>query len=534
MGWWYINGRPYSGEVQHFFSDPPTMSVDLLHFDAINPTLCLVLTVAFIIVNRLAAGKARFLPPGPRPLPVVGNIFGIKVNEPWITYKEWAQIHGNIVYSRLFGQEIIILNSEEVAKDLLERRSRNYSDRPQYITTDLFGWSFHLGNRGYGNEFRQQRRQFHQAFHTKAALKYHPVQLRRVNQLLVHLLETPENYANHLQTLNTSVIMEVTYGYDPAPHHDHLVALVERATALFVKENTADKAIIFNALPFLQYIPPWFPGANFQRKALQCQKLTAEMIEAPFQYTKQSIAAGTAIPSSMLYDLFSRIPEDDPSYELAMKSSTATAFSSGSETSSSLLQIFVLAMLFNPDVQQKAQLEIDAVVGRNRLPDFSDRPSLPYVEAVFRETLRWRPVVPLGVPHATTNDDNFEGYFIPKGATIVTNIWAMAQNEDKYPEPSKYKPERFFTADGKLNDDTLGFVFGFGRRVCAGRHIGDATVWAAIASILAVFNVTKAKDEHGDDIEVIPQWTNGITVHPLPFPCCFEPRLGGMTSSQMM
>ncbi|EGO22103.1 hypothetical protein SERLADRAFT_362527 [Serpula lacrymans var. lacrymans S7.9] len=507
------------------------MSVGLLHLDAINPTLCLVLTAAFIIVNRLVAGKARFLPPGPRPLPVVGNIFGIRVNEPWITYKEWAQIHGNIVYSRLFGQEIIILNSEEVAKDLLERRSYNYSDRPQYITTDLFGWSFHLGHHSYGNEFRQKRRQFHQAFHTKAALKYRPIQLRRVNQLLVHLLETPENYVNHLQTLSASIIMEVTYGYDPAPNHDHLVALVERATAMFINENTADKAIIINALPFLQYIPHWFPGANFQRKALQCQNLTAEMIEAPFQYTKQSIAAGTAIPS-MLYDLFSRMTEDDPSYELLMKSSTATAFSC---KCSRLL--FVLAMLFNPDVQRKAQLEIDAVVGRKRLPDFSDRPSLPYVEAVFRETLRWCPVSPLGVPHATTNDDNFEGYFIPKGATIVANIWAMAQNDDKYPEPSKYKPERFFTADGKLNDDTVGFVFGFGRRICVGRHIADATAWAAIVSILAVFNVTKAKDEHGDDIEVIPQWTDGVTIHPLPFPCCFEPRLRGMTSvdlSQMM
>ncbi|EGO23878.1 hypothetical protein SERLADRAFT_349822 [Serpula lacrymans var. lacrymans S7.9] len=456
------------------------------------------------------ASKSRILPPGPRPLPVLGNILGIKLAEPWVTYMEWAQVHGNIIYSRLLNQEIIILNSEKLARDLLEQRSYNYSDRPQYPTIDLFGMTFHSALLAYGSTWRLHRRLLHQAFRTEAALKYRPIQLRRVHQFLLNLLEAPKEYVDHMNTLSTSIIMEVIYGYNPAPRHDPLVTVVERASATLTREHTPERTAVIGALPFLLHIPPWFPGAAFKRSALECQKLTVEMIEAPFEYTKQNISAGIAMPC-MLSDLLGRMKEEDPSYELAIKNSSATAFSGRLSGSSSVLMVFMLVMLQNPDVQRKAQLEIDAVVGQGRLPDFSDRTSLPYVEAVFRETLRWHPVVPLGIPHAATNDDIFEGHFIPKGYSLKANR-AMAHNDDKYPEPYKFKPERFFALDGKLNDDTVGLVFGFGRRICVGRHIADATVWAAMVSILTVFNITKAKDDLGNDIEVTPKWTNGVTM----------------------
>jgi cytochrome P450 len=72
-------------------------------------------------------------------------------------------------------------------------------------------------------------------------------------------------------------------------------------------------------------------------------------------------------------------------------------------------------MAMHPEFQTKAQEEIDSVIGTHRLPEFEDRPLLPYVEAVYREVMRWKPVLPLGLPHATTEDDVYDGYFIPKG-----------------------------------------------------------------------------------------------------------------------
>ena len=80
-------------------------------------------------------------------------------------------------------------------------------------------------------------------------------------------------------------------------------------------------------------------------------------------------------------------------------------------------------MSLHPNVQRRAQAELDAVVGPARLPDFGDRPALPYVNAIIREVLRWMPAVPLGLAHSTEADDEFGGYFVPGGSIIIANIW---------------------------------------------------------------------------------------------------------------
>ncbi|KAG6886455.1 hypothetical protein C0992_003898 [Termitomyces sp. T32_za158] len=139
-------------------------------------------------------------------------------------------------------------------------------------------------------------------------------------------------------------------------------------------------------------------------------------------------------------------------------------------------------MVENVEAQQKAQDEIDAVIGTNRLPDFSDRPNLPYVEALFREVMRWHPVLPLGVSHAASEDDIYEGYFIPKGlldSLHCTDLsfdfrdncyikymvcGAMTHDETQYPQPDLFLPERFFDENGRLNNDDAVLAFGFGRR----------------------------------------------------------------------
>ena len=156
-------------------------------------------------------------------------------------------------------------------------------------------------------------------------------------------------------------------------------------------------------------------------------------------------------------------------------------------------------MALCPEVQKKAQAEIDAVVGPNRLPDFHDRPSLPYVNAVLKESSRWNLVVPLGrpfvivivatiltssegVPHMSTNDDEYNGYYIPKGTVMIGNAWlvrplnlisvlsflfrSILHDPEVFSDPMVFRPERYLK-DGKLNPkvrDPDCAAFGFGRR----------------------------------------------------------------------
>ncbi|KAF9223390.1 cytochrome P450 [Gyrodon lividus] len=505
------------------------------------PALAIVSIVAYglasIWPSRRRNPASHPLPPGPKPLPIVGNVMGINPNEPWVSYTNWGKTYGELVYSRLLNQDIIVINSEEVAKDLLERRSNNYSDRPAIIrmTNDFFGWSFNSVMVPYSDRWRLHRRLFHQAFRPEAAFNYHAMQLRKGRELLHNLLEVPGDYVAHIQTHSASIIMSVVYGYETAPRDDPIINVVDRAVNLAVASIRPEVAAFLGFLPFLRHIPSWFPGASFKRTALLSQKYADDMIEAPFQFVEKSMAAGTAVPS-MVSDSLRRIAEHDSvdGYVQAVKESSVTAFAAASETTASTLLIFFLAMVLNPEVQERAQAEIDSVIGTVRLPVFEDRPSLPYVEAVLRETLRWHPAVPLSIPHATTSADVYEGYFIPQGATIIMNTWAMTRNEAKYPNPEVFRPERFLNEDGQINNDTVSYAFGAGRRICVGRHIADASVWSAIVLILAIFRITKCKDEQGNEVDVNPDWTAGITSHPHHFPCKIVPRApGGMTAGKL-
>ncbi|OJA19807.1 hypothetical protein AZE42_12300, partial [Rhizopogon vesiculosus] len=150
----------------------------------------------------------------------------------------------------------------------------------------------------------------------------------------------------------------------------------------------------------------------------------------------------------------------------------ATLYGGGADTTVSSIYAFFLAMTLSPDVQKKAQAEIDAVVGPDRLPSFADRDSLPYVEALTKEVLRWNAVVPTGVPHRVTEDDIHDGYYIPKGSLIIPNIWFMLNDPRTYFNPSEFNPERFLANDGKGPEvEPRTICFGFGRRICPGTHV---------------------------------------------------------------
>jgi len=178
-------------------------------------------------------------------------------------------------------------------------------------------------------------------------------------------------------------------------------------------------------------------------------------------------------------------------------------------------------------VQRRAQAELDLVVGRDRLPTFDDRPHLPYIEALCKELMRWMMVAPIGVPHSSRKDDIYKGFFIPKGARIIANAWAILHDPEAYPEPDKFKPERFLNKDGTVRDDpALALAFGIGKRICPGRHLVEATIFIVASSILSVFNVMKAKDENGNEIpvKVAIAPNRGITTHPDKFECSILPR----------
>jgi len=183
-------------------------------------------------------------------------------------------------------------------------------------------------------------------------------------------------------------------------------------------------------------------------------------------------------------------------------------------------------MALYPEVQKKAQAEIDAVVGPNRLPNFEDRPSLPYINAVVKESMRWHVPAPLAIPHMATNDDEYDGYYIPKGTVLLGNAWSILHNPESFNNPMEYQPERYLKG-GLLNPDymdTNSVVFGFGRRICPGRHLADNLLYSIVSCLLAVYDIKPPVDDEGNTIKLEAEFTSQFLSYPVPFKCIIMPR----------
>jgi len=245
------------------------------------------------------------------------------------------------------------------------------------------------------------------------------------------------------------------------------------------------------------------------------------------QFVKESIRNGTALPSLALENLQEvenrnlSGPDRDKAEE-TIAGALGSLYSAGAETTSSSIMTFLVAMLLYPDVLKRAQNELDFVIGRDRLPTFEDRLRLPFIDAVYKEVSRWRPVTPVALPHAPKRDDVYAGFFIPKNAVVIGNTWAILHDAAFYPEPDVFKPERFLNSDGSLRDDPiLPLAFGFGKRVCPGRHVADATLFILIASLASVFNIERKGG--GGKLSDYP-YRGALVSSPTPFPCSFVPR----------
>ncbi|KAK0500318.1 cytochrome P450 [Armillaria luteobubalina] len=251
------------------------------------------------------------------------------------------------------------------------------------------------------------------------------------------------------------------------------------------------------------------------------------MQSEPFEYTAESLNAGMA-PSSLVSINLTKMnnigmPEEKEHLEV-IRNTASVAFAGGADTTVSTVLSVILAFLLYPEVQAKAQAELDTVVGHSRLPNFDDRAQLSYINAIVLEALRWNPVIPGGVPHRTVKEDVYKGYYIPAGATIVGNVWAILHDEKDYPNPLVFDPNRFLPEDGKEPQPEPTAAFGFGRRICPGRHLALNTTWIAVASMAATLSFSKAVDSEGRVIEPSDTYTDGLLSFPAPFKCTIKAR----------
>ncbi|KAF8560444.1 cytochrome P450 [Imleria badia] len=494
------------------------------------PFLLCALACLFLSVVLTTRTKPR--PPGPR----LGWFASVKLPRAyqWLTYAKWRHIYGDIIYLRIFGNPIMVINSQEVAEDLLERRSRNYSSRPvRTMVVDLMGWDWLFSSMPYGPRWRDHRSLFHRHFRRHMTSNYHPVVLKETHTTLRNLLDSPELYAHHIRRYScfrmaAAVVMKISYGHEISDKGDVYVTIADEAMQGLGKAGIFGTFLV-DYLPLLKYVPEFMPGAGFKRQARVWRAMSRKMIEKPFQMVKERMENGTASSCFAQKELetWMQSSERDPEYETLIKNVAGISYAAGADTTVSALLSFILAMVVYPEVQRKIQQQLDDILGMQRLPTLADRGKLPFIDCVVSECLRWNPVLPLGLVHLVSEDDEYGGYFIPKGTSILPNVWAMLHDETCYPNPMEFDPDRFVDQHRNMNLGINKFpqaAFGFGRRLCPGRWLAMDSVWIAVASILTVYTIEKALSEDGVEISPSIDYTSSFLSRPKPFQCRFVPR----------
>lgn len=483
-------------------------------------------------------------PPGPRGLPIVGNVLDMPRTQFPLTYTKWMTEYGPMTYLVVAGQPTLVISSYDIAKELFDRRGSNYINRQRMVMAgELSGVGKAMGMTQYGSLWKKERRYLSKALSGAPIVKrnYSGIMTKRATILLKSILDRPQDFLYEVKKMTGHVVIEVGYGAigdDEDGGHDYIDMQIELGiiTAKTIQGYWVD------FFPWLKHIPPWFPGAQFRRDGLRWTKQYDTVRDYMFERIKKRVLSadqGESLPSSFvrntLRDLYAKPPSDPEELkedEDAIKYASFSFYRAGADTTESVIRSFLLAMSLYPEFQVKARAEIDRVIGPDRLPSIEDRGTdkMPYMEALALEALRWNPPGSSGVPHVPRHDDTYRGYFIPKGTNVTANVWFMSRDPAYYTNASDFIPERFLIADEKASSvafnkatlDPCEYAFGFGRRICPGIDMTVQEMWIAMVFILWAFEIKKKGEGKWDTDE--DRFTFMFTSHTKPFDCELIPR----------
>jgi len=399
--------------------------------------------------------------------------------------------------------------------ELLIRRSDLTAGRPILtMCGELVGYNNAIVLKQPGKEFRGMRREINLAVgKSHAASRDKLLHRQDLGQYMLNLLSTPDLLFEHNRWLIGTYTLAVGYGHRPTKYNDAFITAAERALFEFV-DLIQPGAWIVDIFPFLKHLLLRLPFSNYKKNIAKFKESQKALSITPYNMVKEQLAKGTALPSvcaSLIQKYQGENLTEQEETHLAWI--VGNIYAGGADTSVSTLCSFYLAMCLSPASKLKAQTEIDQFTERtHRCPSPDEKEQFPYLCALITELYRWGIVAPLGIPHAFVEEAEYGGYTIPKGTSILTNAWAIAQDPEIFPEPEDFQPERFLGSEKRL--DPRDFAFGAGRRICPGIDFADAMLFLSISTVLAVFDINPIP-------ECLPSYAykDRFSKHPEPFKC---------------
>ncbi|ROT36447.1 cytochrome P450 [Sodiomyces alkalinus F11] len=517
-----------------------------------DPRLLLLALFGALILGRLltsfirrgrASPNALPLPPGPKPLPLLGNLHQLPKSLQWLHLYYMSKQYGPIMHLSMAGQPLIILSKHQPAYDLLNKRGSRYSDRPRMVMAgEMVTKGMHMLLRPYDDRYKLHQRMEAPLMTLPSASSYRPLQDLESRQLLFDALrdwdtfgEKGLDFHHHHERAMASFIYCLLYGYRLKTGYEQELLDGKRVQAEFARTGQVG-AYLVDSIPQLNHLPrflaPWKREADelfdLERK-LHVGNLDKGLANPGWNFSKFMHASQEA--------------QDMPKVELAFD--LGILADAGLDTSTVALDWFIVAWITcGSRWVPQAQKLLDDVVGRDRLPTFEDRPKLAFIDAIASETLRWRPVVVGGVPHFTRSEDAYEGYRIPANSIVLANAYAITRDESVFGQDvHSFYPERWMARPADVSEphhvDVCGLNtsllkdlpqtgFGFGRRVCAGRMIARSQLFIQMARMLWAFGDVQAGvvDEATGRRHQVSEFdcTEGFVTLPKPFRAVLRPR----------
>ncbi|KAG2123474.1 cytochrome P450 [Suillus clintonianus] len=414
---------------------------------------------------------------------------------------------------------MVIIGRHQESNDIMEKEGGVLADRPRAVAAgEILSRGLRMILAPAGEQFRRLRKAAHTHLQAKAADSYAPIQMDAARDVILDILDNPKGHQAAANRYAASVILRVMYGKSTPTTTDAPEIIVIHRMLKRFQMLMRPGAFLIERYPILKYVP------GYTAELEEWRREESQVFHDQLDRVSRELATGVAGPSFARYLL-----ENQSSHKLSdeeMAYLAGSLFGAGSDTTAVAIMYVVMASACYPKAQEKVQEQLDIVIGRDRAPTFDDYNSLPQIEAFMLECLRWRPVTTLGFAHRASADIVYKGMCIPEGATVFGNHWAISRDPSVYPNPDKFDPERWLNNEGKIRDDLKFPSFGFGRRICPGRHIANRSVFINVALLLWSFKITQDPENPIDQMGFV----DGVIAHPKPFSARFEPRFGDEAS----
>ncbi|XP_053577329.1 cytochrome P450 2D15 [Bombina bombina] len=479
--------------------------------------LLLALLFDFMKYRRRGAGS----PPGPCPLPFVGNIFLLDFNNLPDSLSKLRDKYGNVFSLQMFKDQAVVVSGYEAVKEALVTKSEDTADRPSIPFFEHLGFDNGIAFTRYNREWKERRRFALSTLRDFGMGKKSIAErVREEAGYLCSAFRATEGqpFDPYLLVYNavSNVICSIVFG-DRFDYDDEKFQRMILLSRQISELETGISAQMLNIFPWLMKIP----GPH--QKLFVAQNNYLDFLRSIIKEHKDTWDPNIRrdFIDAFLEEIDKSEVETQTSFnETTLLFTTADLFTAGTETTSTTIRWSLLYMLLNPHIQKRVHEEIDNVIGRNRLPTMEDQPNMPFTNAVIHETQRQGNILPLALFHMAYKDTSIQGFNITKGTTIIPNLTSVLKDETIWEKPYQFYPEHFLDAQGHFVKREALIPFSAGRRICVGEQLAKMDLFLLFTSLLQQFNFSIPSKEPRPRED--PVYT--FSLSPAPFRICAEQR----------